>query len=158
MCSKPIINTLTKPFAQAGSAVGSAFERNISKPIKTASDNLGSWFESKISSNVENAADDTANFFESNISKPSKAFWDNRKNWFDKPGMPDVPGAEDAAGQGPMSTFIGGTDVASARRRRRLLAMRQGLLSTIGTSAAGITGAPILSTPTSSIPKLKLGQ
>ena len=167
MCSKPIVQAVTKPFVDAGNAVGSAFERNVSAPIKTAADNTGAWFEDKISANVKKAADDTskavnkaatdtATWFESNISAPTKTFYDNRNNWFSKPGMPGLP--EDTGSQGgpgPMATDVGLTDVLGRKRRARQSAMRFGIMSTIGKGNA--TGGPTLSTPTATAPKTLLG-
>jgi hypothetical protein len=65
-----------------------------------------------------------------------------------------------AADQGPLPTAQNPdvTTVAAQARRRRLAALRQGIMSTIATSGQGVGGSPVLLTPTAVAGKTKLGQ
>jgi hypothetical protein len=83
------------------------------------------------------------------------------------PPRPTSPGqaSSDAAGgagadQGPLPTASAPDvqTVAAQARRRRLAALRQGILSTIATSGQGVAGAPVLLTPSAVSGKTKLGQ
>lgn len=69
-----------------------------------------------------------------------------------KPGMPSMPAPAEApsdsdAGPAPTVSPANPTDLAAMTNRKRLAALRLGLLSTIATSGQGVTSAPSLFTP-----------
>jgi hypothetical protein len=118
--------------------------------------------------------------WQTNVESPLKDAWN--KNIRDKvAGMDDMlgGGAPDAGKDptslidseikrqeeerkkiGPAPVMTAGQQDGDAKRRRRLAAMRSGIMSTIKTSAAGLTNAPNLLAPQAFAAglKSKLGQ
>jgi hypothetical protein len=60
----------------------------------------------------------------------------------DDPKAPQNTAASAAPGYGPSPTFTGATET-SAMRRRKLAALRQGVMSTIKTSSQGVTDSAL---------------